>query len=127
MNNTRNHERFCQQLCQEELGKRVYLNQRAAMRDGLKYKGHDQEKAVKRLYTVNDLMIYLEENATKFTLEEICRDIIPAMLKPCAQVECVKLGGEELTERQDVISLVQTISRGIKCKIEAGGRQEAYP
>ena len=65
MNNTRNygtngadkHKRTCQRLCQEELGKRMYLYQRAAMRDGLKYDGHNNEKAVKRLYTVNNLMI----------------------------------------------------------------------
>ena len=66
-------------------------------------------------------MIYLAENATKFTPEEMCRDIIPAMLKPRARVEYVKLGGEELVERRDVISLVQTISRGIECEIDAGG------
>ena len=95
MSNTRNygangadkHKRICQQLCQEELGKRVYLDQRVAMRDGLKYKDHHHEKAVKRLYTVKNLMIYLAENATKLTPEEMCRDIIPVMLKPRARVE----------------------------------------
>ena len=46
-------------------------------------------------------MIYLTENATEFTPEEMCRGIILAMLKPCAQVEYVKLSGEELTVRQD--------------------------
>ena len=127
MNDTRNygtngaakHKRMCKKLCQEELGKRVYLDQRATMRDGLKYDDHDHEKAVKRLYTVNNLMIYPAENAAKFTPKEMCCDIIPAMLKPRARVEYVKLGGEELTERWDVISLVQTISRGIECEIEA--------
>ena len=102
MNNTRNygtngadkHKIICQRLCQEELVKRVYLDQRAVMRDGLKYKGHDYEKAVKCLYTVNNLMIYLAENATKFTPEEMCRGIIPAIFKPRARVESVKLDGE---------------------------------
>ena len=69
MNKTRNygtngadkHKRICQRLCQDELGKRVYLDQRAAMRDGLKYEGRDHKKAVKRLYTVNNLMIYLAD------------------------------------------------------------------
>ena len=105
----------------------MYLDQRAAMRDGLKYDGRNHEKAVKRVYTVNNLMIYLAENATKFTPEEMCRDIIPAMLKPRARVEYVKLGGEELTERQDVISLVQTISRSIECKIEVRGAKRRIP
>ena len=82
------------------------------MRDGLKYNGHNHEKAIKRLYTINNLMIYLAENAPKFTPEEMCRDIIPAMLKPRARVEYVNLGGEELTERRDVISLIQTNLRG---------------
>ena len=97
------------------------------MRDGLKYDGNDHEKAVKRLYTINNLMIYLAENAAKFTPEEMCRDIIPVMLKPRARVEYVKLGGEELTERRNVISMVQTISRGIECKIEAGGAKRRTP
>ena len=48
------------------------------MRAGLTYKGHDHEKAVKCMYTVNNLMIYLAENATKFTPEEMCRGIITA-------------------------------------------------
>ena len=87
----------------------MYLNQRDAMRNGLKYEGHDHKKVVKRLYTVNNLMIYLAGNATKFTPEKMCRDIIPAMLKPRARVEYIKLGGKELTERQDVIRLIQTI------------------
>ena len=60
---------------------------------GLKYKGHDHEKAAKHLYTVNSLMIYLAENATKFTAGEMCRDIIPAMLKPRARVEYVRKNG----------------------------------
>ena len=57
----------------------------------------------------------------------MCRNIIPMMLKPRARVKYVKIGGEELTERQDVISLVQTISRGIECKIEVGGAKRRTP
>ena len=90
MNNTRNydtngadkHKRICQQLYQEELGKQVYLDQRAAMRECLKYEGHDHKKAAKRMYTINNLMVYLAENTTKFTVEEMCHDMIPAMPKP---------------------------------------------
>ena len=47
------HKIMCQKLCQEELGKRVYLDQCAAMRVGLNYEGHDHKNAAKRLYTVN--------------------------------------------------------------------------
>ena len=53
--------------------------------------------------------------------------IIPAILKPGAQVEYVKLDDKELTEPQDVISLVQTILRGIECKFEAGGTKRCTP
>ena len=65
----------------------MYLDQRAAMRAGCKYKGPNHEKAAKRLYTVNNLMMYLTENVTKFTVEEMCCYIISAMIKPRAQVE----------------------------------------
>ena len=45
MNGADKHKRICQQLCQEELSKQVYLDQCTAMRAGLKYEGHDHEKA----------------------------------------------------------------------------------
>ena len=53
MENTRNyftdgadkHKTMCQELCQEELSEKVHLNQCVAMRVGLKYEGHDHEKA----------------------------------------------------------------------------------
>ena len=114
-------------ICQEELGKQVYLDQHAAMREGLKYEGHDHKKAVKCMYTVNNLMIYLTENATKFTAEEMHRDSIPAMFKPRVRVEYVKLGDEDLTKWQDLIGLIQTISRGIECKIEVGSARKRTP
>ena len=64
MNNTRNygtnkadkHKNICQRLCQEETGKQVCLDQRTAMRECLKYEGHGHEKAIKRLYTVKNLI-----------------------------------------------------------------------
>ena len=105
----------------------MYVDQRAVMRADLNYEGHDHKKAAKRMYTVNNLMIYLAKNAKDFAVEEMCRDIIPAILKPRAQVEYVKLGDEELTEQRDVISLIQTISRGIEFKIEVGNARKRTP
>ena len=69
-------------------------------------------------------MIYLAENATKFTAGELCCDITPAMLKPCAQMEYVKMSGEGLVEKKDDISLVRTISRGIECELDAEGARK---
>ena len=51
-------------------------------------------------------------------------DIIPAMPKPCARVEYVKIGGEDFSEQRDVINLIRTISRSIECKIEAKGARK---
>ena len=135
MNNTRNygtngadkHKRICQRLCQEELGKRVYLDQRAAMRAGLKYEGHNHKKAANRLYTVNNLLVYLAENATKFTTGEMCCNIIPAMLKPRARVEYVKMCGEDLVKKQDIVNLLRTISKDIECEIDVGAPGNAPP
>ena len=36
------------------------------MREGLKYEGHDHKKVATLMYTVNNLMIYLAENANKY-------------------------------------------------------------
>ena len=135
MNDTRNwgvngankHKKMYQKLCQKKLGERVYLNQRAAMRAGLKYEGQDHKKATKLLYTVSNLMIYLADNAAKFTEEEIYRNIIPAMLKPRTQVEYVNMGDEDLAKKQDVVSLLPRISRGIGSKIDAGGARKCTP
>ena len=103
----------------------MYLNQqRNTMRAGLKYKDHDHEKAAKCVYTVNNLMIYLTENVTNFTREEMCRNITPVMLKPRTQVEYVKMDSEDLVKKQDVVSLFRTISRGIECKIDVGGARK---
>ena len=63
----------------------------------------------------------------KFTAEEMCLDIITAMLKPRPQVEYVKIGGEDLVEKQDVVSLLRTILRDIKCKIDVGGARKRIP
>ena len=87
MGNTRNcdtngsdkHKRICQQLCQGEFRERVYLDQRVAMRAGLKYKGHDHEKRV------NKLMIYLAENATKLTEEESAAISSPQCSRPARE------------------------------------------
>ena len=54
-------------------------------------------------------------------------NIISAMSKPCARVEYVKLGGKDLTEQRDVITLIQTISRGIEFKIEVGNARKRTP
>ena len=59
----------------------------AAMRMSLKYESHVHKKATKRMYTVNNPMIYLAENATKFTAEEMCRDISFSRFSTRAQVE----------------------------------------
>ena len=72
-------------------------------------------------------MIYLAENATKFAAEEMFCDIIPAMLKPRAQVDYIKMGGEDIVEKQDAVSLLRTISRGIECKIDVGGTRKHTP
>ena len=57
----------------------------------------------------------------------MCRDIIPAMLKPRARVEYVEMGGEDLFKKQDVVRSVRTILRGIKCKIDVGGTRNRTP
>ena len=41
------------------------------MRAGLKYEGDDHKKVTKSVYTVNNLILYLTENDTKFTAEEL--------------------------------------------------------
>ena len=68
-NGANKHKRICQQPYQEKLSEQVYLDQHATMRAGLKYDGQDHEKAVKCIFTINKLMIYLAENTTKFTVE----------------------------------------------------------
>ena len=53
-----------------------------------KYIDRDHKRAAKRLFTANNLLESLAENATKFSVEELCRDIIPTCLKPCSSQAC---------------------------------------
>ena len=66
-------------------------------------------------------MIHLVENATTFTAEELCRH------HPPVQVEYVKIGCWDLVKKQDIVSLVQTILRGIECKIGIAGASKRTP
>ena len=72
-------------------------------------------------------MIYLAENATEFTAEEMCHDIIPAMLKAFRASGVCKIGGEYLVDERDIISLICTILRGFRMQHLHRRRQEAHP
>ena len=63
------HKTLCQNACQSELDKQVYLDQQDARRAGLNYKGHNHKRATKQLYTMNNLLEYPMENATMFSLQ----------------------------------------------------------
>ena len=84
VNGADKHKRMCQKLCQEELGKRVYLDQCVAIRAGRTKVTATRRRPSTYTQSTTLSMIYLAENATKFTAEEMCRNIIPAMLKPRA-------------------------------------------
>ena len=104
------YKQICQKICQGEFGKRVYLNQRNAMRAGLTYQEQDHKRAIKRLWAINGLLKCMSENATEFSAEELCHEIVPATLTPRATVECVKRGGEDFRTREEVIDLLEVIS-----------------
>ena len=88
-----------------QLSKQVYLNQRDMMRaPDLGYTGHDKKRVIKRLFTINNLLEYLAENATKLAQsKELCCDIIPTRFKPCARVAYNKKGRADLLEKQDIV------------------------
>ena len=61
----------------------------------------------------------MAENVTKFSAEELCREIVPATLKQRARVDYVKKGGEELRRtKAEAIELLETIFRGIEIEIK---------
>ena len=69
----------------------------------------------------------MAENATKFSAEELCREIIPATLKPRARVENVKREREDLRTKAKVIELPITESYGIEIEIKVeGAKRRAY-
>jgi hypothetical protein len=74
--------------CFQELNE-LYLaddalkNQKKAMRDGeLTYQDHDHKKMARRMFRINDDLIYFKTNAAKFTMEEMAEEVIPNSLKP---------------------------------------------
>ena len=68
VNGATNHNQLCQKY--------------NTMRAGLSYNDHDHKIAVKRLFTIENLLEYLAENVAHFSPEELCRNIIPVCLKP---------------------------------------------
>ena len=66
------------------MGNDAYNDQKDAMRAGLSYQGHDHHDMVKKLWKINELLEFMAEDVKKFTSRELCREIIPAMLKPRA-------------------------------------------
>ena len=79
------HKKMCQKLCCEIMGNDAYNNQKDAMRAGLAYQGHDHHDMAKKLWKINDSLEFMAEEAKKFTVRELCCEIIPSMLKPRAE------------------------------------------
>ena len=99
-NRSTKHIQLCQKICQYQLGKQAYLQQCNAMSAGLSYNCHIRKKVMKQLFTINNLLAFLSENPTIFSTKELCRDNIPACLKPGAQqVEYIKQGKEDLRKK----------------------------
>jgi hypothetical protein len=101
--------------CFQELNE-LYLaddalkNQKKAMRDGeLTYQDHDHKKMARRMFQINDDLVYFKTNATKFTMEEMAEEVIPNSLKPTARLEYIKQGGKKLTTEKAILDLCDEI------------------
>ena len=67
------------------MGDDAYNNQRDAMCAGLAYQGCDHHDMTKKLWKINKSLEFMAEEAKKFTVRELCREIIPSALKPRAE------------------------------------------
>ena len=76
----------------------------------LRYEGQDHEKAVERLFEINNDIKLFSEEAEGFPIREMVRKIIPQTLKPQARLKYVDKGGKQLREQEDIFELCRTIS-----------------
>ena len=74
----------CQKLCCEIMSDNAYNDQKDAMQSGHSYQGYDHHDMVKKLWKINESLEFVAEDTKKFTSRELCREIIPATLKPRA-------------------------------------------
>ena len=117
-NGSTKHKQSCQNICQSELEKRVYLNQCDAMHASLSYKCYDHKNLSKSCLQLRICWsTWRRRPLLKLSAEKLCRDIIPVCLKPHAQVECAKKGEEDLYEKQAVVDLMRTITRILNTKL----------
>ena len=59
----------------------------------------------------------MADGATKFSVRELCREIIPVTLKPRAAEKYTYFGGEEQDNKKDVLNIIKRIGKGIERKI----------
>ena len=55
----------------------------------------------------------MADDAKKFTDRELCREIIPATLKPKAAEKYTYFGGEEMDDKNKVLKMIKRIGKGI--------------
>jgi hypothetical protein len=101
------------------LGRDAADIQRDAMMMGeLRYEGQDHEKAIERLFEINDDIELFSEEAEGFPIREMARKIIPQTLKPQARLKYVDKGGKLLREQEDIFELCRTISDVLSIEYE---------
>ncbi len=111
------------------LGEDVIDEQKTAMEEGkIKYAGRDIEKAIKRLYAINDTLPLLAKGATKFSDREMAKKIIPRNLSAKARAEFIVNGGDRMREKTDIMALSRRLEKLIDVKMEAAQeeRQERH-
>ncbi len=111
------------------LGEDVIDEQKTVMEEGkIEYAGHDIEKAIKRLYAINDTLPLLAKGATKFSDREMAKKIIPRNLSAKARAEFIVNGGDRMREKTDIMALSRRLEKLIDVKTEAAQeeRQERH-
>jgi hypothetical protein len=75
----------------------------------LRYDGVDHERAVKRLFRINNDIKLLNEDAMPIPIIDMARKVVPRTLKPLARLKYINMGGPKLRNKMEIIELVHKI------------------
>ena len=111
-----------QSLAQKVLGDQAHENQIAAMESGLTYSGYDHVSGIKRLFVINEMLLYLGEDAEQMTIKKLQKYIVYALKGQCKS-QYIDRDGDELNTKADIIKCIERCEKSIALKMDIDAKK----
>ena len=98
------------QLVMEKVCRQDALEmQQQYLKETMMMHGQSVEETIKRLFFINDLSVYLEEDMEIMSVKQMCKEVLYKNIPGMTRFEFIKKDGKKLTDRDEVIELIQDI------------------